>query len=236
MSDDLSRRTFLRRAGVGAAAVSLTGCGTMAGGPAVLPPSTPARDPAEALERLRAGNARYVAGQPQRFRLDEARRMEMAAGQTPIATVFACVDSRVPVERVFDQGHGELLVIRTAAHVLDEAAMGSIEFGVAQLGTPLVVVMGHEECGAVKAAIAAVDGGTRAPGSIHAIVEGIRPAVDAARAEAGNRTENTTRRHSRMIAERLPGSPLIGPALADRRARIVPAYYEIQTGRVHFLA
>ena len=157
MRDDLSRRTFLHRAGLGVAAVSLAGCGTMAGGTAVLPPSTPARDPAEALERLRAGNARYVAGQPQRFRLDEARRMEMTQGQAPIATVFACVDSRVPVERVFDQGHGELLVIRTAAHVLDDAAMGSIEFGVEVLRTPLVLVLGHERCGAVRTAIE-VDG------------------------------------------------------------------------------
>lgn len=235
MRDDFSRRTFLRHAGLGAAAVSLAGCGTMAGGTAVLPPSTPARNPEEALERLRAGNARYMAGQPQRFSLDEARRMEMTEGQTPIASVFACVDSRVPVERVFDQGHGELLVIRTAAHVLDDAAMGSIEFGVEVLRTPLVLVLGHEECGAVKAAIGAVDTAGTAPGSIQAIVDGLRPAVNAARPEAGNRTENTTRRHSRMIAERLAGSPLIARALVDR-VRIVPAYYNIQTGRVDFLA
>jgi carbonic anhydrase len=236
MSDDLSRRSFLHRAGVGAAAVSLAGCGAMGGGPAVLPPTTPARDPDDALERLRAGNARYVAGRPLRFRLDEARRMEMAQSQTPIATVFACVDSRVPVERVFDQGHGELLVVRTAAHVLDAAAMGSIEFGVEVLRTPLVVVLGHQRCGAVGAAITNIDAGTAAPGSIQALVEGIRPAVAAARGEPGDRRENTTRRHSRMIAERLPGSPLIGPALRERRVRIDPAYYEIQSGRVVFLA
>jgi carbonic anhydrase len=236
MNGDLSRRTFLHRAGMGAAVLSLAGCGTPGRGMAPLPPTTPARDPAEALERLRAGNARYVAGRPQRFTLDEARRTELAQSHTPTATIFACVDSRVPVERVFDQGHGELLVVRTAAHVLDEAAMGSIEFGVAQLRTPLVVVLGHERCGAVSAAIGFVDGGTTAPGSLAALVEGIRPAVAAARGEAGDRLENTTRRHSRMIAERLPGSPLIAPALADQRVRIVPAYYEIQTGRVTFLA
>jgi carbonic anhydrase len=235
MGDDLSRRTFLQRAGVGAATVSLAACGTMGRGPAVLPPSTPARNPDEALERLRAGNARYVAGQPLRFRLDEARRMEMAQGQTPIATIFACVDSRVPVERVFDQGHGELLVIRTAAHVLDSAAMGSIEFGVEVLRTPLVVVLGHERCGAVRTAIEVTDAGGRAPGSMQALVDGIRPAVDAARGEPGDRLENTTRRHSRMIAARLPSSPLIGPALGQR-VRIVPAYYQIQTGQVEFLA
>ncbi|HEX6373070.1 MAG TPA: carbonic anhydrase [Longimicrobium sp.] len=235
MSDQLSRRTFLRSAGIGAAAVSLGGCG-MGRGPAVLPPSTPARDPDDALERLLAGNARYVAGRPLRFRLDEARRMEMALSQTPIATIFACVDSRVPVERVFDHGHGELLVVRTAAHVLDAAAMGSIEFGVEVLRTPLVVVLGHEVCGAVRAAIGATDDGTTAPGSMQALVEGIRPAVGAARGEPGDRLENTTRRHSRMIAERLAASPLIGAALAQRRVRIVSAYYPIQTGRVDFLS
>ncbi|HYR10988.1 MAG TPA: carbonic anhydrase [Longimicrobium sp.] len=236
MGDDLSRRTFLHRAGLGAAAVSLAACSTTTGGgPAVLPPSTPARNPDEALERLRAGNARYVDGQPLRFRLDEARRMEMAQGQTPIATIFACVDSRVPVERVFDQGHGELLVIRTAAHVLDSAAMGSIEFGVEVLRTPLVVVLGHERCGAVRTAIEVTDAGSRAPGSMQALVDGISPAVAAARGESGDRLENTTRRHSRLIAERLPSSPLIGPALGQR-VRIVPAYYHIQSGRVEFLA
>lgn len=236
MGDSISRRSFFLHAGAGAAAVSLAGCGTPGGGTAPLPPTTPARDPAEALERLRAGNARYVAGRPQRFSLDEARRMELSQTHTPTATIFACVDSRVPVERVFDQGHGELLVVRTAAHVLDAAAMGSIEFGVAQLRTPLVVVLGHERCGAVSAAIGFVDGGTTAPGSLAALVDGIRPAVAAARGETGERLENTTRRHSRMIAERLPGSPLIAPALAEQRVRIVPAYYEIQTGRVTFLA
>lgn len=235
MSRNMSRRSFLERAGLGAAAATLAGCG-MAGARegAVVPPSTPTRDPAEALERLRAGNARYVAGQPQRFRLDEARRMEMTQGQSPIATVFACVDSRVPVERVFDQGHGELLVIRTAAHVVDAAALGSIEFGVAQLGTPLVVVMGHERCGAVDAAISTVDSGGTLPGSMQALVEGIRPAVTAARGEPGNRVENTTRRHSRMTAERLATSPLIAPRLPGS-ARIVAAYYNIQSGRVDFL-
>jgi carbonic anhydrase len=228
----LSRRAFVHRAGLGAAAAALAGCA--AGTPPYAPAPQPTRDPAEALERLRQGNARYVAGRPLRFRLDEARRMELAGGQTPVATVFACVDSRVPVERVFDQAHGELVVVRTAAHVVDEAAMGSIEFGVAQLRSPLVVVLGHERCGAVSAAITHADAGTRAPGSIQAVVAGLRPAVDAARGQAGDRVENTTRTHSRMVAERLAASPLIGPALGTS-VRIVYAYYEIQSGRVEFL-
>ena len=188
-----------------------------------------------ALEQLQAGNQRYVSGQPLRFQLDEARRLELAEGQTPIATVFACVDSRVPVERVFDQAHGELLVIRTAAHVVDEAALGSIEFGVAQLSTPLVVVLGHQLCGAVAAAIGFAETGVRAPGNIQTIVEGIGPAVEASRAQGGDHLENAVRTHSRMIAQRLGESTVIGPPVQEGRVRIVPAYYSLHTGRVEFL-
>lgn len=231
-NSSFSRRSFVQRFGLGAAA-ALGACGTA--GPGHAPAPQPARNADEALQRLREGNARYVAGQPLRFLLDESRRMELAGGQTPIATVFACVDSRVPVERVFDQAHGELLVIRTAAHVVDEAALGSVEFGVAVLNTPLVVVLGHERCGAVAAAITHADAGTQAPGSIQALVAGIRPAVDAARTQSGDRVENTTRTHSRMVAQRLTTSPLIAPAAASG-VRIVPAYYEIQSGRVEFLS
>lgn len=233
-NSSFSRRAFMQRFGLGAATAALGGCGA-AGGPAYAPTPQPARDADEALQRLREGNARYVAGQPLRFRLDESRRMELAGGQTPIATVFACVDSRVPVERVFDQAHGELLVVRTAAHVVDAAALGSVEFGVAVLNTPLVVVLGHESCGAVRAAITHADAGTSAPGSIQAVVAGIFPAVDAARAQGGDRLENTTRTHSRLVAQGLATAPLIGPAMG-RGVRIVPAYYEIQSGRVEFLS
>lgn len=233
-SSSFSRRAFMQRFGLGTAAAALAGCGGP-GGPGYAPTPQPARDADEALQRLREGNARYVAGQPLRFRLDESRRMELAGGQTPIATVFACVDSRVPVERVFDQAHGELLVVRTAAHVVDEAALGSVEFGVAVLNTPLVVVLGHESCGAVRAAITHADAGTQAPGSIQAVVAGIRPAVDAARAQGGDRLENTTRAHSRMVGLRVQASPLIAPAVASG-LRVVSAYYEIQSGRVEFLS
>ncbi|HEV2129847.1 MAG TPA: carbonic anhydrase [Longimicrobiaceae bacterium] len=198
-------------------------------------PRGPVRDPGVALERLQEGNQRYVAGQPLRFRLDEARRIELAEGQTPIATVFACVDSRVPVERVFDQAHGELLVIRTAAHVLDDVALGSIEFGVAQLSTPLVLVLGHQRCGAVAAAISFAQTGARARGNIQTIVERIGPAVEASRARAGDHLENAVRTHSRMTTQRLGESTVIGPTLQDGRVRIVPAYYSMHTGRVEFL-
>jgi carbonic anhydrase len=231
--DPVGRRRFLQRCGVSAAALAVTGCAPR--GAALVAPQEPIRDPDVALERLREGNQRYVSEQPLRFELDQARRLELIEGQTPIATVFACVDSRVPVERVFDQGHGELLVIRTAAHVVDEAALGSIEFGVAQLSTPLVVVLGHERCGAVAAAISFAETGTRAPGSIQTLVERISPAVEASQGQGGDHLESAVRTHSRMVAQGLGDSPVIGPMLQEGRVRIIPAYYTMRTGRVEFL-
>jgi carbonic anhydrase len=232
--DPVDRRVFLQRFGLGAAGLTVAGCAPRVS--QAVAPRPPVRDPAVALERLQAGNQRYVAGQPLRFQLDAARRLELVEGQTPLATVFACVDSRVPVERVFDQAHGELLVIRTAAHVVDDAALGSIEFGVAQLSTPLVVVMGHERCGAVAAAIGFAETGARAPGNIQTIVERIGPAVEAARGQAGEPLDGTVRTHARMVAERLGESPVIGPPVREGRVRIVPAYYSMRTGQVEFLA
>lgn len=234
--DPVGRRRFLQRFGLGAAALAVAGCAPQAQRVATVAPRTPVRDPALALERLQEGNQRYVSEQPLRFRLDAARRLELTESQTPLATVFACVDSRVPVERVFDQGHGELLVVRTAAHVVDDAALGSIEFGVAQLATPLVVVLGHERCGAVAAAISFAANGARAPGNIQTVVEGIVPAVEAARGQGGDHVESTVRAHSRMIARRLGASPVISPLQQEGRVRIVPAFYSMRTGRVEFLS
>ncbi|CAN5716769.1 carbonic anhydrase [soil metagenome] len=198
-------------------------------------PAPPVRDPAEALERLQNGNRRYVAGKPHRFRLDAARRIELAEGQTPLATVFACVDSRVPVERVFDQAHGELLVVRTAAHVLDDAALGSIEFGVAVLATPLVVVLGHQRCGAVKAAISYARTGIQAPGKIQTIVNAIIPAVEETDAEESDHLERAIRAHSRLMGDVVRESELIGAKCEAGELRVVPAYYSMLTGEVEFL-
>lgn len=239
-TDALARRAFLQQFGIGAATLAISGCARQATRAAALteaplPAPEPVRDADDALARLQAGNRRYVAGEPLRFRHDAARRIELAGGQRPVATVFACVDSRVPVERVFDQAHGELLVIRTAAHVVDDAALGSIEFGVGVLGTPLVVVMGHQRCGAVAAAIDYAENGTRAPGTIQMLVERIRPAVDAARGEKGVELDDATRTHSRRIAQRLAESPVIGPAAREGRVRIVPAFYTMLTGGVDLM-
>jgi carbonic anhydrase len=231
-----SRRGLLQGSGAVVAVASLGTLGACATtGGEVIGPRPPITDPAEALQRLQRGNQRYTSGNVERFRLDVARRMELTQGQAPLATVFACVDSRVPVERVFDQTHGDVLVVRTAAHVVDEVALGSIEFGVAKLKTPLVVVMGHHSCGAVAATIDLAGSDARAPGSIQAVVEGIAPSVEAARNEPGDLLRNATRLHSKRVADRLGQSPVIGEALQAGKVRVVAAYYDMETGAVEFL-
>jgi carbonic anhydrase len=145
------------------------------------------------------------------------------------------VDSRVPPEIVFDRGLGDLFVIRTAAHVVDGAALGSIEYGVEELHVPLVVVMGHERCGAVVASIEAVDAGARAPGDIATLVEGIRPSVDAARGLPGDRTDNTVRANVQRTVQRLDASPILHEAWVAGHLKIVGARYELDSGLVEVI-
>ncbi|MBK1726003.1 carbonic anhydrase, partial [Halorhodospira neutriphila] len=135
--------------------------------------------PSEALERLRAGNARFAADTPG-ARADARRRAELTAGQAPFAAVLGCADSRVPVEAVFDQGLGELFTVRIAGNVAPSSVLGSLEFAVDELGVPLIVVLGHTDCGAVKATLASLRDGTEPPTpGLHAVVGQLAPALEA---------------------------------------------------------
>jgi carbonic anhydrase len=147
MNDNLSRRDFLRATGLGAGALALGSLGVATTGVATTNAAEMTAD--ETWAKLAAGNKRWVDMQPGRPNQTKARRDEVAKGQHPYAVVFSCIDSRVPPEMVFDVGLGDLFVIRTAGHVIDEAALGSIEFGVEEFHIPLVVVLGHQKCGAV---------------------------------------------------------------------------------------
>src|SRR5512144_1963951 len=137
------------------------------------------------LKRLIEGNRRFVDNRPA---LDASphRRIEVAQGQKPFAIILGCVDSRVPPELVFDQGMGNLFVIRTAGEVLDQAALGSLEFGVEELHIPLLVVLGHERCGAVKAAIEILDGQGKAEADIDYLVQALAPAVEEGKRLGGD--------------------------------------------------
>jgi len=193
-----------------------------------------AKGPAAAavLSELKAGNERHVKGQYKHPDETIARRQELAKGQSPHAVVLTCADSRVPPEIVFDQGLGDLFVIRVAGNVAPDAEIASIEYAVEHLHTPLVIVMGHQSCGAVGAAIA----GGEAPGHLPTLIDAIKPAVDEARKEKGDLSANAVRINVEHVVQQLRTSqPVLAHEVAEGKLRIVGAVYALDTGRVAWL-
>lgn len=194
--------------------------------------------PAGAFELLFAGNRRFVAGTPEHPNQDAARRAEVTPGQRPFAVLFGCSDSRLAAEIIFDRGLGDLFVVRTAGHVAGSEVLGSIEYGVAVLDCPLVVVLGHDSCGAVGAASAALEDGVTPGGYIRDVVERVTPSVLAARAagrvepgeilaEHVRHTVDLLLERSRVLADRVDAgqTAVVGLCyrLADGRADVVAA-------------
>jgi carbonic anhydrase len=228
-----SRRRFLRLSGLAALAATTSACAlTAPGGPAA-PASEPAvTTPDQALQRLLEGNQRYVAAKPTYPNLTIDRRMQLAQGQHPFSIVFSCVDSRVPPELVFDRGLGDLFVIRTAGHTLDDAVLGSIEYGVAELGIPLILVLGHEKCGAVKATLEAVEHQTTAPDRIQALVRDIMPAVEQSKGQPGDALDNAVLANTLLTVGRLKETPLLAEALGKGGLKIIGGRYDLDSGAV----
>jgi carbonic anhydrase len=160
------------------------------------------------------------------------RRSEVAQGQSPFAIVLGCVDSRVPPELIFDQGLGNLFVIRTAGQVLDRAALGSLEFGVAELQVPLLVVLGHQRCGAVKAAMDVLSRQAEAEGDIEYLVHALAPAMEQGKRLGGDLWEQAGRAQIALQVERLKHSPVLATAVKDGPLRIAGAWYNLETGLV----
>lgn len=188
----------------------------------------------ESLRLLAEGNARFVEGRRQGDRYGPARRAEVASEQHPIAIVLSCSDSRVPSEIVFDQGIGDLFVVRVAGNVLDEINIGSIEYGAEHLHAPLVVVLGHQRCGAVTAA---VEGG-EAPGHIGSIVEALAPAVGEARkiCRDGDLVEAASHANVRRVVRKLgERSSILAHLITTGKLSVVGAYYDLDSGKVEFL-
>lgn len=193
--------------------------------------------PKKALGLLRAGNRRWVEGRLAHSHQTVARRVALRHEQHPFATVFSCVDSRVPPEVLFDRGLGDLAVIRTGAQVIDAGVvLGSIQFSPDHLGTPLIMVMGHQRCGAVKAAIATIESGGTAPGHIPAIVDALRPAYEVAIKEEGDLVENMVRAQTRLTVGQLRADPLIDEFISHGNLDVVGAYYSLDTGAVSIIA
>ncbi len=194
-------------------------------------PATPAD-----WQRLLAGNARFVAGTSQHPHQNSVRRTETASGQKPFAIVVGCADSRTSPELLFDQGIGDLFVVRLAGNIVDDAALGSVEFAVAKLGAKLIVVLGHEKCGAVSAAVDAVKGAAAPPGHIGAVVEAIKPAAASVHGQAGDAVENAVKANVRNVVERLKNaSPVLAPHLKSGELSVVGAHYDLDDGKVEQL-
>ncbi len=191
-------------------------------------PSTASVSPATALARLKAGNARFVAQHVSTGKPTAARRAETAQTQEPFAIVVGCSDSRTPPELVFDQNIGDLFVVRTAGNLVDDYGLGSIEYAVDHLGTRLIVVLGHERCGAVKAAMASAT----APGHVNSLVHAIQPAVEAAKTEKGDPLANAVKANARLMAEKIRKEAELGEHKSE--VRIVTGYYDLDTGVVEW--
>jgi carbonic anhydrase len=197
----------------------------------------------EALTRLREGNRRFVADQGTAVSVStHARREALVAGQEPFAIVLGCSDSRVPAEFVFDQGFGDLFVIRVAGNIVAPSQIGSVEFAAARFGTPLVVVLGHTQCGAITATIEELLGEAVTPTrNLRSIVNRVRPSVETllSMGGAGDRESlkhNAMRANVRASVDHLlHGSELLETLIADRGLMIVGATYSIETGVVEFL-
>lgn len=184
----------------------------------------------ESLKRLKEGNARFVKDQLDGKLTDSKRRNELTGGQTPYAIVLSCADSRVVPELTFDTGLGELFVIRVAGNVANTESLASIEYAVAHLGTKLIVVLGHQSCGAVTAAISGGNNGY----NLNILLAQIAPAIEKA---GENATVNTVvRKNAELVANDLKNrSSIIADAASNNGLEIVPAYYNLDSGKVDIL-
>jgi carbonic anhydrase len=183
----------------------------------------------EALQKLIQGNQRYVSGKLEHPHQDAPRRAEMLKGQNPFAAILTCSDSRVPPEVIFDQGLGDIFIIRAAGNVVDNAGLGSIEYAVEHLNVPLVLVLGHSQCGAVDAAVKSPE----APGSIGWIVKTLQPAVDQARTQPGPVLDNAIDVNIQLVVKQLRESkPILEEFTRHGKVRIVGARYDLHTGQV----
>ncbi|MCX5808988.1 MAG: carbonic anhydrase [Proteobacteria bacterium] len=186
----------------------------------------------EALQKLADGNKRFIGSKLTHPNQTAERRNEVSKGQKPFAVIVGCSDSRIPPEIIFDQGLGDLFVIRVAGNIVDDIALGSIEYAVDHLGTPLVVVLGHGKCGAVTTTVQ----GGEAYGHIGSIVKTIAPAVEKAKAQSGDLTDNAIRANVELVVEKIKSSkPILAKALEQGTIKIAGAYYDIETGKVDII-
>ncbi|QOV34955.1 carbonic anhydrase [Streptomyces ferrugineus] len=242
------QRRAVLTGGLVATAAVITGCSTKtdngaaskASPVAAASPSAsaaaPPETPSAVLKRLLEGNERWVKGSLQRPNQGVDRREAVDEEQDPYGVVVSCIDSRVPPEMVFDTGIGDLFAIRTGGQVVAPVVTGSIEYGPVTSGTPLIVVLGHQRCGAVKASYKALKERKPLPGDLQSIAEAVRPAYEAiAKAKHDDPVDAMVRTHARQTAAGLRRDPALAPLVKKGALAVVSAYYSLDTGRVEVL-
>jgi carbonic anhydrase len=185
----------------------------------------------QAMKRLMEGNRRYVSGKST-LDISESRRIKVAYKQRPFAAVLSCADSRVPPEIIFDQGLGDLFVVRTAGSILDQAVLGSLEFCVAELHIPLVMVLGHTRCGAVEFAMEVAEGGRKADANMAFLADALKPSMENPQPAVKNAGNQIARKHIHSVVERLKRSPFLESAIQKGETEIVGGWYDLDAGTV----
>jgi carbonic anhydrase len=201
------------------------------------PPPKPGNviSPDAALDRLVEGNTRYMDGVSRRHDFKHEREA-LSTGQNPYAAILSCADSRIAPEYCFDSARGDLFVCRIAGNFASDEVTASLEYAVQVLNTPLIMVLGHEACGAVDATIKSVKDGTTLPGHLPSLIAAIKPAVDAAKGDSGDPLTNAIRRNVSLNVDKLKTTaPILKSFVDDKKIRIVGGIYELGTGKVKLI-
>jgi carbonic anhydrase len=185
--------------------------------------------PEKALQNLIEGNQRFSKDQSLHLNRASERRQELLSKQIPYAVIVGCSDSRVAPEIIFDQGIGDLFIVRVAGNVVGPLEQDSIDYSVIYLKSSIIMVLGHENCGAIDAVIA---GNTK---DIEAVAQLIQPAVDATKTQTNNRLQNTIKTNAKMMADQLRNNPVLSDYIAKKKLSVVAAYYNFHTGKVELL-
>ena len=186
----------------------------------------------EALAKLMSGIKRYVSARQLHSNLTSERRAELKDGQRPIAIILGCSDSRVPPELIFDQGLGDLFVVRVAGNILDDVVLGSIEYAASHLRTSLVMILGHSRCGAIEAAAARGSMG----GHLPCLTEAIQPSLDEVKDKPGNLINNAAKANAKIIGQKLLSEPILAARLNTGKLSVVAAFYDLDTGVVEVIS